>query len=292
MAILEPMIIQCPDCATQYSVDPDAFDDGGRAVRCSHCGGEWYQIGPSESGGAAATPARREPDFDAAGPFAAGAGSAMALDDTRRRAVDTAFRRDVQSHLDRGFGPARRAGFDRSDEVRPSEADRARPGGRSARRAGLGFRAAAFVAIALAVQAPIGLYYLAPQITAAAPASSEALASYRSGVDLAFAWAASSVFGAEARSGVVFIDHGYDLVEQSDGRALLVWGRVANASERDAAPPEIEIVSRDADGKPLQTWRARAEAEMLAPGESARFASRMMFPLEPVRDVDLYFVKP
>ena len=46
------MIVTCPECATRYDVADKAFSSGGRAVRCNHCGCEWYQIGPSGGRGA------------------------------------------------------------------------------------------------------------------------------------------------------------------------------------------------------------------------------------------------
>lgn len=48
------MIVTCPECATRYDVDDAAFSSGGRAVRCNHCGCEWYQIGPAHAGAPAA----------------------------------------------------------------------------------------------------------------------------------------------------------------------------------------------------------------------------------------------
>ncbi len=42
------MLVTCPECATRYEVDDAAFSAGGRAVRCNHCGCEWYQIGPAK----------------------------------------------------------------------------------------------------------------------------------------------------------------------------------------------------------------------------------------------------
>ena len=67
-----------------------------------------------------------------------------------------------------------------------------------------------------------------------------------------------------------------------------VWGRVANNSAKEALSPTIEIISRDKDGKALQRWLAQPEVKSIAPGESARFSSRMMYPLEPVHDVEFF----
>jgi predicted Zn finger-like uncharacterized protein len=36
------MVIVCPSCATQYTLDPSRIGDGGRAVRCSQCKTSWF----------------------------------------------------------------------------------------------------------------------------------------------------------------------------------------------------------------------------------------------------------
>lgn len=88
-------------------------------------------------------------------------------------------------------------------------------------------------------------------------------------------------------AGVVFVDHGFDLVRRPEGPALEVWGRVANNGPDEAVAPTIEIVSRDSTEGALQRWTAHPERRVLAPGESTRFTSRMMHPLGPVYAVDL-----
>lgn len=88
-------------------------------------------------------------------------------------------------------------------------------------------------------------------------------------------------------TGLVFVAHGYDVVELPDGEALQVWGRVANNGPDEIVGPQIEITSRDAAETRLQRWSIRPESHVLAPGESARFATRMMNPVGPVAAVDL-----
>lgn len=331
------MIIICPDCGTKYDIDASALAPSGRAVRCSNCGCEWYQIAPAEFDGSeaqaeTAAHAARAPldvDWGLATPSAASATSSEDADAPGAGSAELspsdaslATPRD----LGRGAPPVPKPGAARAPgglpgsappsvgaaaaarapvgTAAPARVDAATvepaeialgPGGAAVavvgpRRSGLAGRAAAFIGLALLVQAAIGLYYFGPQIAGAAPGTSGALSAYRSQVDGAFAWVETQL-GLSTPGDVVFVDYGYDLVEDQDGRALLVWGRVANTGDAEAFAPEIEIVSRDGNGQPLQSWRARVEADALTPGESARFASRMMFPLGPVREVDLYFVE-
>jgi predicted Zn finger-like uncharacterized protein len=46
------MILTCPNCATQYSVDPDRIGPEGRTVRCKQCAHIWREI-PLEQPGTA-----------------------------------------------------------------------------------------------------------------------------------------------------------------------------------------------------------------------------------------------
>jgi len=42
------MILICPNCATQYSVDPDRIGPEGRTVRCKQCAHVWREVPPEQ----------------------------------------------------------------------------------------------------------------------------------------------------------------------------------------------------------------------------------------------------
>ncbi len=42
------MIIACPQCATRYTVTPEAFEPDGRKVKCTSCSHTWHQSSVSE----------------------------------------------------------------------------------------------------------------------------------------------------------------------------------------------------------------------------------------------------
>ncbi len=44
-----PMIIQCPACATKYSVSDASLGKHGRTVRCKNCGNSWFYSGQETS---------------------------------------------------------------------------------------------------------------------------------------------------------------------------------------------------------------------------------------------------
>lgn len=52
------MIITCPNCRTQYRIDPSTLGEGGRKVRCSNCSHRWLVEPFTE----AATPPVPEPE--------------------------------------------------------------------------------------------------------------------------------------------------------------------------------------------------------------------------------------
>ncbi len=38
------MIVSCPRCGTRYRIDNAQLGDGGRDVRCGHCGNNWFVV--------------------------------------------------------------------------------------------------------------------------------------------------------------------------------------------------------------------------------------------------------
>lgn len=149
-----------------------------------------------------------------------------------------------------------------------------------------------FLALSFVILTAVGAYHLDARLFGGAAADRPPawLAVYRRSVDQMIAYA-PSLRGpaAESRHGVIFVEAGYDLVARPEGPALEIWGRIANNGGEPALTPSIEIVSRDGDGERLQRWLVWPETDVLEPGQSARFTSRMMHPLGPIADVDFYF---
>ena len=307
------MIVTCPECATRYDVADKAFSSGGRAVRCNHCGCEWYQIGPS---GARAGEQERDAfrDRGADTRASSGRGAARGRFDAREE--------ERRLPLERGD----RLQGDWSEEIYPEDEwdDRRSlppPGGREAspsaraqevsRRARGGRRAAATPAtrqarrpaprrsfmsallfplsgVALAGLVAAALF-LGPSFNGGSGGANVPLTPTE-GIETASSAAVSAPAAPQrtVANGLVFVESKYDLVERAEGPALEVWGRVANNSKKEALSPTIEIISKDKEGKTLQRWLAQPKVESIAPGESARFSSRMMYPLEPVHDVEFF----
>ncbi len=184
------------------------------------------------------------------------------------------------------FDPARSSGFsqDHMADSR-SEAEMAPRSGRSGRGRSRGLTRMA-LAVSLVGGGLFAAYTLGPQFAEIAPVAAPTVEAYRDRVNAVFSNTPSAQPGRS--SGLAFVDYQYDLVERAEGPALEVWGRVANNGSEPVLTPTIEIVSRNTEGEALQRWLAHPEVDRLGVGESARFTSRMMYPLGPVSDVDLY----
>lgn len=80
-----------------------------------------------------------------------------------------------------------------------------------------------------------------------------------------------------------------ELVSDPSGRFLVVQSMVRNVTSRQVFVPQIEVVVRDASGKPIYTWAAEPPKPSLAPGETLSFRTRLGAPPQDGHDVMLRF---
>jgi hypothetical protein len=73
-------------------------------------------------------------------------------------------------------------------------------------------------------------------------------------------------------------------------KVLLVDGAILNQRAHEAAPPELRIVLRGADGRELYRWTTRSPKSTLAKSERVRFTARLEAPPEDVVDAVVNFV--
>lgn len=281
------MIITCPECATRCVVDREAIGAEGRRVTCGACGSEWFQL--PEAARATVNADSFSADDDVAhGRYAHG--------EAQRRAgygapVPAAAALGGPSSRNAlvSLGQAQAGGFGGYGGHGPGYA----PGYGPGYEPGYGAAAPSPRRTAPWVKAVGG--FLAIVVAGAFGAVVTAAITAPKGSSFDVAALVSPLFEIADRSttaggtpdGVIFVSHGFDVVERPEGPALEIWGRVANNGDADAYAPLVEIVSRDGVDAELQRWTARIEQAVLAPGESARFASRMMYPIGPVNAVDL-----
>jgi predicted Zn finger-like uncharacterized protein len=91
--------------------------------------------------------------------------------------------------------------------------------------------------------------------------------------------------------GLAFADLSQSKIEEADGQVLQISGRVVNVADRELAVPEIRISLRDVEERELYGWTFNAGANILAPGQSHTFTTRLPNPPGEARRADLTFME-
>ncbi|MCI4662729.1 MAG: zinc-ribbon domain-containing protein [Neomegalonema sp.] len=249
------MIITCPDCSTRYAVENASMRDGGRTVRCSSCGCQWYEVG-SQS-------VSRMIEADEARMIE---GPAPLRRLNAPKAQPVAIIDDVQPTID----PVR-------TEDAPAAPYQVKTSGLP-RFATMG----AVMAALLTLGAGGVLLHHAGSQAGRAPLSAS---DYLAGKDLPDRAETLAIETAATPAPVLIVDQGYDLMEDEIGPALLLWGRVANNGMASTPTPLVRFTTYDASGAELQTGEIEVEKAVLRPQDSARFAARVRFPRDPIDKV-------
>jgi predicted Zn finger-like uncharacterized protein len=248
------MILTCPSCGTRYSVDGAKFPAAGRTVRCAKCGHSWHQAGE--------TPEPEQQPAQQTGPDSAPLSAVVsAAAEAAPAAADFAPHggEDVLSPA-RNFGPA-------SVEEKP--------------RVPLAPRLAV-------VAGWIGLIAVVLLIGFAA-------VRYRQ--DIATIWPQSagvySSLGLHVNaSGIDFRQVEYRR-ETEDGQVVLaVTGQIVNAGSRELTVPQtVRVTLSDANNHELYHWTFKPSAQVLSPGQSVKFMTRLASPPAAARHLEVRFAK-
>jgi len=248
------MILTCPSCSTRYSVDAAKFPAAGRNVRCAKCGHSWHQVGETPEPGPEQQPAQGPDSAPLSAIVSAAAEAAPAAADFAPHGGE-----DVLSPA-RNFGPA-------SVEEKP--------------RAPLAPRLAV-------VAGWVGLIVVVLLIGFAA-------VRYRQ--DIATIWPQSagvySSLGLHVNaSGIDFRQVEYRR-ETEDGQVVLaVTGQIVNAGSRELTVPQtVRVTLSDANNHELYHWTFKPNAQMLGPGQSVKFMTRLASPPAAARHLEVRFAK-
>jgi len=250
------MILTCPSCDTRYSVDAAKFPAAGRNVRCAKCGHSWHQAGEAPEAGpeqqSGQQPGQQSAPLSAI--VSAAAEAAPAAADFSPHGTD-----DVLSPA-RNFGPV-------STEEKPR----------------------APMAPRLAVVAGwVGLIVVILLI---------AFAAVRYRQDIATIWPQSagvySSLGLRVNaSGIDFRQVEYRR-ETEDGQVVLaVTGQIVNAAQRELPVPQtVRVTLSDTNNHELYHWTFKPNAQVLGPGQSVKFMTRLASPPAAARHLEVRFAK-
>lgn len=317
------MLIVCPSCASRYEIDPEKLGAGGRKVRCRACSFQWLAHGEGKPQDAAPEiegtvafsrtleqEAAENPPEPAPAPSEAGpamrpdqsAEDFVAQEWTRAAEVDHA----VSDALSRSEDPVPQEQAQPGEEAvaardtGPAEAEQplhaaiaglprgkgaARPRGRRS----LGFlaRIPKFVSSGpvRAVFSPGGIVLVGSVLLTVLVVQRHAAVSrvpQLAGVFRAIGLPVNL-------QGLEFERVATELVEDAQGRFLIVQGDIRNVGKGTLAVPPIEIVIQDSTVKSLYTWTAEASRPTIIQGDAIPFRTRLASPPQSGSNVILRF---
>ncbi len=256
------MQIVCPNCAKAYELDAAKLGPAGRKVRCASCQTQWH-VEP-------VFPEPPSPDETQA-----------LLDAELQRGLEdevTAIAAEAEAGAQAEEAPA-------SAEAEAPEPDlpapppkprRGRTKSRKVRHHALADRAIAVpAALGVVGFAVLGLLLWQPE------------ASVRLVPQLAGLYEAIGKPVNIRGLSLTAIDSG--LVEDAQGRFLVVEGDVTNITRSDKPVPLIEIAVQDGAGQTLYTWTTEPPRQKLEPAEQMRFRARLAAPPDTGRAVSVRF---
>ncbi|MGE7471362.1 zinc-ribbon domain-containing protein [Bosea sp. NPDC003192] len=269
------MLIVCPNCASRYEIAEAKIGTGGRKVRCASCQTTWQIEAPQavdapQAVGAQPAGEVLQSDLDAAMPELPGAPSpeqtAAELEEELRRAAE--IDADISALT--------------AERGEPSQANIAQPIPPKRKRnrvgaEGLGTRlppAAAGILVAAGL-ATLGLgLWQRERVVRVIPQFAGLYASIGLPVNV---------------RGLAFSAVESELVQDPQGRFLVVSGDVTNVAKGTTKVPPITVMVQSEDGKVLYSWTTEPPRPSLEPAELMHFRARLASPPENGRSVQLRF---
>jgi predicted Zn finger-like uncharacterized protein len=309
------MLIVCPSCASRYEIDPEKLGAGGRKVRCRACSFQWLAHGegapqseiPVIEGTVASSRTLEANTPEASPDISSTAAPAMRPDQsaedfvaqewTRAAEVDHAVSDALTQPDDPPLVTASESTAQPDDmaavdrPVHPAIA--ALPKGKAAKtsrrkpRLSLNWRLPNIMSIgpARGLFSPGGVVVVGSVILAllvvqrhAAVARVPQLAGVFRAIGLPV-----NLQGLEFERVVT------ELVEDTQGRFLIVQGEIRNIAKGTLAVPPIEIVIQDNTVKSLYTWTVEASRPTIIQGDSIPFRTRLASPPQSGANVILRF---
>jgi predicted Zn finger-like uncharacterized protein len=256
------MLIVCPACASRYEIAEAKIGAAGRKVRCASCQTTW-QIEAQD-----ASPPADEPEAEPAPDEAAPAEFPDAPDASATAA-------ELEEELRRAAAEEAGHASARAEPAIPAIATgrgRARADSSETRR-----RIPAMAAMLAAVMTVSALGLALWQREGVVRAMPQFAALYeRIGLPVNIRGLAFSAIESE-------------LVQDPQGRFLVVEGDVTNITRAVVKVPPITVMVRSADGQVLYRWTTEPPRPTLEPAELVHFRARLASPPENGRSVQVRF---
>jgi predicted Zn finger-like uncharacterized protein len=287
------MLIVCPSCTSRYEIDPAKLGPDGRKVRCPSCAFEWHAHGAGTPMAQASTKGDDKPSMrpdQTAQDFVAEEWARAAASD---RAVDEALAREA-AVAEASDGPVPEADVSRDEDEREPDtgpaptAARSKWGGKKAarpRRVNLSFLKwrprnpfrwrlpwpAGFLA---AMVSPGSIVIAGLIVLSAIVIQRRAVVQTMPQMATLF-----DMIGLPVNlRGLEFERVQTELLEDAQGRYLIVQGEIRNVAGNAVPLPPIEIVIQDGGVKSLYTWTTEPPKSALGRGDTAAFRTRLASP--------------
>lgn len=262
------MLIVCPNCASRYEIAEAKIGVGGRKVRCASCQTTW-QIEAPQAAEPPPTNDILQSDLDAAIPDLP---SAPTPEQTAAE-LEEELRRAGEIDADISAITAERA------EARQPDASQPPP---SRKRSWAGARnplarlpSAAASVLVVAGVAVLGLgFWQRERVVRAMPQFADLYAKIGLPVNV---------------RGLAFSAVESELVQDPQGRFLVITGDVTNITRGTTKVPPITVTVQAEDGKVLYSWTTEPPRPSLESAELMHFRARLASPPENGRSVQLRF---
>lgn len=246
------MLITCPSCASEYTIEADRVGAAGRTVRCAACRTTWFAAAAAGPGAAAAV-------GEGAVACSEGAEPAAWRSEATLAAEPVAIAVEAQNDRAVAEPPA-------SPPETPAISRRKtpRPGSANDQCASL-LSGRAGLALALVLTLGVGLTTIVA----------------RAGIvrlwpEMAALYAAAGM--PVNLRGLALNGVRSELQRTERETILVVEGEIANPTGRELGVPELALAVRDEGGEALYTWTNEAPRKTLGPGETARFRAKLASP--------------
>lgn len=263
------MQIVCPNCASRYEIAEAKIGTGGRKVRCASCQTTW-QIEAPRAADAQPTEEVLQSDLEAAIPDLPSPPSA----EQTAAELEEELRRASEIDADISAITSERTETPLPNAIQPAHSKRKRnwTDAVSVDKRLPPAAAGIFVAVGLAALG-LGLWQR-ERVVRMMPQFAGLYASIGLPVNV---------------RGLAFSAVESELVQDQQGRFLVVSGDVTNIAKGTTKVPPITVVVQGEDGKVLYSWTTEPPRPSLEPAELMHFRARLASPPNDGRSVQLRF---